>query len=185
MLPRLRMFIHIDDVRDFEHLESLASECERVFDSAESFRGPPPPDKSMDATQAYHPPRSFRSRTQVAAVTVELPQSDPEEEPTPNLFTLKAKSIETPPLAKKKIPPKSISTPKTVREATAVTESKDTEKASVPVPTKLTWWNCGSDEYMLRDCHEPRLEKFCYRCGKKGFTKFDCPHCSENSQRNQ
>lgn len=43
----------------------------------------------------------------------------------------------------------------------------------------LECWNCNKRGHIAKFC-KARKQKHCYRCGKKDFTKFDCPDCTKN-----
>ena len=186
MLPKLRIVIRIDEVRNFEHLESIAIECERVYDSAESYRAPPPPDRSMDSTLAYHPPKTPRPRIPTAAITVELPQSDPEEDKSPinspNLLAIQAKPSTTK-FAKRQLKPQE-SDPVVVKNPVSEVETATPvgETASTS-GSQLTCWNCLKPQHTFRECTEPR-RKFCFKCGTPDVTRPTCPKCQGNPKAN-
>lgn len=50
--------------------------------------------------------------------------------------------------------------------------------------SRVICWNCDSPDHIYQDCREEKRNKFCYKCGKKGFISWDCPKCKGNAQQN-
>lgn len=48
---------------------------------------------------------------------------------------------------------------------------------------KVSCWNCDNPDHVYQDCREEKRNKFCYKCGKKGFISWDCPKCKGNAQQ--
>lgn len=51
--------------------------------------------------------------------------------------------------------------------------------SNVNAISTLKCWNCLSLGHKYNECSEQR-NKFCYGCGLKNTTKYQCPHCSKN-----
>lgn len=47
------------------------------------------------------------------------------------------------------------------------------------VSTDPKCWNCNELGHRFQACTRPRQQKFCFRCGKVGVTRYSCPNCSK------
>lgn len=45
-------------------------------------------------------------------------------------------------------------------------------------------WNCQGVGHAFRTCPQPRRRQFCFRCGRVGTVKAECPRCSRNGRSN-
>lgn len=52
--------------------------------------------------------------------------------------------------------------------------------AVTPPENDKECWNCNGRGHIAKYC-KARRQKHCYRCGKKDFTKYDCPVCTKKS----
>lgn len=50
------------------------------------------------------------------------------------------------------------------------------------VSTSLRCWNCKEVGHTFAQCREERKSCFCFKCGKQGVIKSNCPECSGNGQ---
>lgn len=43
-------------------------------------------------------------------------------------------------------------------------------------------YNCSREGHVFANCTQPKTGQFCYRCGSRNVTTFNCPDCSKNGE---
>lgn len=55
---------------------------------------------------------------------------------------------------------------------------------SADATKETTCWNCDRNGHSFSDCDQPRLKKFCFRCGNPNVICPSCPKCQGNGNPN-
>lgn len=194
--PAIRRYVPFDKATTIQNLIKLAAEAEMLVDEENSFREPPPSNKSLFYDTAYTPPATGtpeKTKWQIAAVTApKISQSQINQQKEDALTAKIAKMEKEWQEILTKLTARAGAENSSEKHTTKPTEKRDEPKER-PRAEPSEEKKVHGKKYTPKKPRAPKIENAdkdpgplpkytCYGCGWPGWMKSACPACSGKEQ---